>query len=100
MEHGRNLLDHLDQNEYRSIALCLRKEWRARIFPLRRLTISLLFPRGKIMGTDFLMLFNKSLADRIIKMDKNGLSRYVEKNLYILKEKNKDHVTRWGFSGV
>src|SRR5215510_2043534 len=31
MEHGRNLLDHLDQNEYRSIALCLRKEWRARV---------------------------------------------------------------------
>jgi len=33
-------------------------------------------------------------------MDQNGLARYVEKNLYILKEKNKDHVTRWGFSGV
>jgi len=44
------------------------------------------------MGTDFLRLFNKSLADRIIQMDQRGLARYVENNLYILKEKDEDHV--------
>jgi hypothetical protein len=44
------------------------------------------------MGTDFLRLFNKSLADQIIEMNQQELARYVEQNLDTLKEIDKSHV--------
>jgi hypothetical protein len=39
------------------------------------------------MGTDSIKLFNKALADRILAMEREPLTRFLEENLNILKQK-------------
>jgi hypothetical protein len=41
------------------------------------------------MGTDWLSLFNKSLADQIVAMSQQGLTRFLEENVDVLREKDK-----------
>src|SRR5689334_16516495 len=39
------------------------------------------------MGTDYIKLFNKHLADQLLIMDLDSLTRFIEENISILREK-------------
>src|SRR5262245_44997001 len=41
------------------------------------------------MGTDWLQLFDKSLSDKILAMNRQRLARFIEENVDVLKEKDK-----------
>ena len=41
------------------------------------------------MGTDWLQLFDKRRSDRILAMNRQGLTRFLEENLDELKEKDR-----------
>jgi len=41
------------------------------------------------MGTDWLQLYDKTLSDKILTMNRQRLVRYLEDNIYVLKEKDR-----------
>ncbi len=46
------------------------------------------------MGTDYLQLFNKEVADKILAMDLEPMTQFLELNIEFLKRKNRETILR------